>query len=119
MRDGQNMPQMLLNNYPVTAVQSLTVQGLQIQPRPPYGPDVTSANFGGYVFDSKRIMLSGYRFPRGFQNVVVQYTAGYASTPHDIEQACIDIIGDWFKYRERIGLSAMGIDGQSVSFDFR
>lgn len=116
-RDGQNMPQMMLQNYPVTAVQSLTVQGLAIQPRPPYGPDVTSANFGGYVFDANRIMLSGYRFPRGFQNVVVQYTAGYATTPTDVEQACIDIIGDWFKYRERIGLSSMGIEGQSVSFD--
>lgn len=116
-RDGQNMTQMLLQNYPVTAVQSLTVQGLPIQPRPPLGPDVTAAVFGGYVFDANRIMLSGFRFPRGFQNVVIQYTAGYATTPADVEQACIDIIGDWFKYRDRIGVTAMGIEGQSISVE--
>lgn len=114
-RDGQGMPFMLFKNYPVSAVASLSINGSAIQARPALGPSVTASNFGGYVFDQTRLMLSGYSFLRGFQNVQVQYTAGFATTPADLEQAVIDIIGDWFKYRDRIGVAALGIDGQSIS----
>ncbi len=40
----------------------------------------------------------------------------YAYVPYDIEQACIDTMGDWFKYRERIGTLSKSIDGQSISY---
>jgi hypothetical protein len=39
----------------------------------------------------------------------------YACVPYDVEQACIDTMGDWFKYRERIGVTSKSIDGQSIS----
>lgn len=114
-RDGLGQPMLMFLNYPVTAVALVLINGLTIQPRPPLGPNVTAANFGGYVFDANRLMLAGGFFPRGFQNIQVQYTAGFATTPADLEQAVIDVIGDWFKYRDRIGVSALGIDGQSIS----
>ncbi len=40
----------------------------------------------------------------------------YAYVPYDVEQACIDTMGDWFKYRERIGTLSKSIDGQSISY---
>lgn len=39
----------------------------------------------------------------------------YAFVPYDVEQACIDTIGDWFRYRSRIGVTSMGIEGQTIS----
>ncbi len=40
----------------------------------------------------------------------------YAYVPYDVEQACIDTMGDWFKYRDRIGVTSKSIDGQSISY---
>ncbi len=113
---------MTLRNYPILSVTSLSINGLAVQPRPPLAPSTTN---GGYVFDDTRIMLDGvygdpFRaycgFVKGFQNIAIVYSAGFATTPADLEQACIDMIGDWFKYRDRIGQVSMGIEGQTISF---
>jgi len=40
----------------------------------------------------------------------------YGYVPFDIEQAAVDMIGDWFKYRERIGTLSMGIESQTITF---
>ena len=117
-RNGQGMPQMLLLNYPVTAVASVTVDGIVIPPRPALGPG-TFASLGGYTFDSNALYLSGgYLFCRGFQNVAVGYTAGYATTPADIQQATNMTVADWYKNQRgaRLGVAAEGIEGQTISY---
>lgn len=40
----------------------------------------------------------------------------YGYVPFDVEQATIDMIGDWFKYKDRIGKTSEGIEGQSITF---
>jgi len=40
-------------------------------------------------------------FPVGYQNVLVRYTAGYATTPSDLEQICIDLVNIYYRSRER------------------
>lgn len=40
----------------------------------------------------------------------------YGYVPFDVEQATVDMIGDWFKYRDRIGKTSEGIEGQSITF---
>jgi hypothetical protein len=40
----------------------------------------------------------------------------YAFVPYDIEQACIDMMGDWFVYRSRIGVLSKGIEGQTITY---
>jgi hypothetical protein len=161
---------------------------LPVLPRPPLGPIVTATQLGGYVFDDERVALTGGRFPRGYNNIVFDYQAGYlvdsepntipASAPYtleglahwaaspvsailadgtvlelvtgapgpgqysladavftfnaaeagipvalsygyvpfDVEQAAIDMIGDWFVYRSRIGKVSEAIDAQSITF---
>lgn len=186
--DGQGMCTMLLSQYPVTAISALTVNGQTIAARPALTFPAVYSDGGGYTFtESGRLALSGYEFPRGYQNVTVSWTAGfliadeaqtipasalyelatlarwsagdrgvtftdgtalvavsgapaageysvsgsvytfaaadaglavlisYAYVPYDVEQACIDTMGDWFKYRERIGVTSKSIDGQSIS----
>lgn len=116
VRNGYGTAQMMLKNVPIVTLTSLSINGIAIQARPALGPGATTGPGGGYTFDDQIIYLSGYEFCRGAQNVSVAYTAGYADTPPDLEQACIDMIGDWFRYRDRIGKLSEGIEGQTISF---
>ncbi len=166
------------------------MNGLPIPVRAVLAPQMTYQQAGGYVFDDISVMLSGYAFVYGYQNVMLQYAAGflisdeaqtipadpgpyvlttmarwsagdrgvtyaatgvalvkvtgapnvgeyavddsvytfnaldtglgvlisYAYVPFDIEQAVIDMVGDWFKYKDRIGELSKGIEGQTISF---
>jgi hypothetical protein len=40
----------------------------------------------------------------------------YGYIPYDLEQGAIDCIGDWFKYRSRIGVISMSIEQQTVTY---
>jgi len=183
------MQTMMLKNFPVTSVASLSIDGVTVPPRAPLALPQTAASWSGYVFDDVRLMLSGWTFCRGFNNVAVAYAAGflvsneaqtipatspytlatlahwnagdrgvtyangtalvavigapgvgqyavdadglytfnaadagaavlisYGYVPSDIEQAAIDMIGDWFVYRSRIGKLSEAIEGQSITF---
>lgn len=117
VRNGQAMHFMLLNNYPIISVASLSVDGIAIPPRGALGPG-TYSNPGGYVFDAGTLYLSGYSFCRGYQNVSVTYVAGFDTTPPDIEQATNMIVADWYKNQRgaRLGIAAEAIEGQSISY---
>jgi hypothetical protein len=49
-------------------------------------------------------------------NVVWTCTAGYATTPKDLEQAVLEIIALKFRERERVGVSSKTLAGEMVSF---
>jgi Phage gp6-like head-tail connector protein len=100
-------------NYPVTAVASLTIDGIAV----PAAPVPITAYWTGYVFDTQQIMVQGYRFTRGFQNISIAYTAGFATTPLDIEQACLEIIDLRYKQRSQTGFISKSIAGETVTFD--
>lgn len=109
VRDGTGNQTLMFANYPVTAVSSLTVNDIAV-------PLATNTTDTGYRFDTTRLLLNTDVFPRGFGNVTVTYTAGYASTPAEIDGACADLVA--FKYREleRIGHSSKSIQGETVAF---
>lgn len=116
-RNGLGGQQMVLLNQPITAVASLSIDGVSVPARPALSATITTTGLpGGYSFDDSRLMLDGWYFCRGNQNVQVAYTAGYATAPYDLEQAVIHIVGEWFKYRDRIGKTSEGIEGQAIMF---
>lgn len=116
-RNGLGGNVMTLLNGPVVNVNSLTIDGIVIPPRPALGSgSYSSFSPGGWVNDSERIMVQGYCFNRGFMNITVNYTAGFASVPADLEQCCIDLLSEWFMYRNRIGKLSESIEGQSITF---
>lgn len=79
--NGNGSQRMLLPDRPVTAVTSLTIDGISVP------PSVNQSS--GFLFDSKSLYLIGqYRFCGAFQNTTVVYTAGYSSVPMDIVLAC-------------------------------
>jgi hypothetical protein len=80
--DGRGTRGLTLPDRPITAISSLQVDGRTIPARAGRSP--------GFVFDAKRVLVDTvYQFTRGFQNVRVMYTAGYAATPTDVEEAVL------------------------------
>lgn len=73
----------------------------------PYGATLAT---GQYSVDSNGV----YYFAAGDAGAAVLISYGYI--PFDIEQATIDCIGDWFKYRSRIGLISEAIEQQTITF---
>lgn len=75
-----------LPDVPVTSVASVAIDGVAMPPAAgPLG--------SGYAFEAAGIYLvGGGRFTRGVLNVAATYTAGYSSTPPEIEQACLEWI---------------------------
>src|SRR6267378_7819244 len=86
VRDGTGGQLLVLANSPVTAVLSLSIDGLTIPPAPADGGFAA-----GYTFTPTELALRGYVFTRRSQNVIVTYTAGYPTTPPDLAQAAIEL----------------------------
>ena len=70
------------------------------------------------MFDAKSISLYDYRFCRGYSNVQAAYTAGYASTPGDLEEAVLEVVMTRFKELNRIGQKTAAVQGaETASWD--
>jgi hypothetical protein len=112
MRDGTGGQLLAFANIPVTAILSLSIDGLMIPPAS------TDGGFGaGYIFTPTELALRGYVFTRRPQNVIVTYTAGYAATPPDIAQACIELVCLRYRERTRIGEVSKSLGGgETVTF---
>ena len=112
IRDGNGGQRMAFANFPVSAVLSLSIDGITVPPAPAGG-----GAGAGYVFSPTELALRGYVFTRRAQNVAVTYTAGYSSVPPDIAQACIDLVTERYRARTRIGeVSKAMMSGETVSF---
>ena len=116
IRDGDGGQRLAFANFPVSQVWSLSIDGLAIPPAPLAGAN--SGGFAaGYVFSPTELALRGYVFTRRAQNVAVTYTAGYASVPPDIAQACIELVAQRYRERTRIGeVSKALMSGETVTF---
>lgn len=105
-----------LDNYPITAITSVAVDGAAVPAR----PNLTS---DGYSFlpDTGRLEMVGYDFTAGVQNITVVYSAGiYASVatvPADVEQAVSEMVGREYRKRDRLGLSTKSTAGEALTFD--
>ncbi len=106
--DGRSRPFIVLRQWPAITVSSVFVSAQFEQPPVQLEPPVAG---GG----AQRLLLEHGFFPYGVSNVTVTYSAGYAATPGDVEQAVIELVGERFRARERIGLTAKGLGGQETT----
>ena len=106
--DGNGQSFMLLRNGPITAVASVAFAGLTLTT----AADPVALTHG-FLFNDRTLRLIGDRFPHGLP-VVVSYTAGYAAVPADLAQAAVELAGEAFRRRDRIGLSSKSLGGQEV-----
>jgi hypothetical protein len=109
--DGNGADRLLPHFYPIISVTAVSVDGASLP--------VSSAPFvPGFLFDKRRVMLRGFRFNRGLQNIVLTYTAGYTSVPLDLKQAAIESFALAYRQRGHIGEKSNSMGGQvTVSFD--
>jgi hypothetical protein len=84
IRNGDGKQKIMLGNYPVLSITSLTVDGVLILPAPALIANGPVSN--GYVLEPaddeppgapQNLYLRGTYFNRGIQNVLVTYPAGY------------------------------------------
>jgi hypothetical protein len=106
--DGTNGQVWMFRNYPVMSVQSVMVGVNEI-------PAAPSLQERGYRFDERRLVLQGYTFLQGMLNCAVTYTADFENVP-DIEQACIEIVANRYREKDRIGLMSKGLAGETITF---
>jgi hypothetical protein len=111
-RNGTGGRVLSLKNRPVTAVSTLTIDGVSIPP---------SSGFGtaGYWVsdDGTMLLLRGHRFERGLGNVTIAYTAGYATVPADLQQAVNELVALRFKERKHFDQAGETINGaQGTTF---
>lgn len=109
--DGNEADRLLPRTFPLIAVSAVSVDGVPI-------PQSTSPVTAGFLWDSRRVMLRGFRFCRGVQNVSLTYTAGYSSVPLDLKQAAIEAFALAYRQRPHIGEKTQSIGGQvTLAFD--
>jgi hypothetical protein len=106
--EGNGAGWMLLRQAPITAVQSVAFRGLTLTA----AADPVNAT-PGILFDGRRLSLLGHHFPHGAP-VVVSYTAGYATTPAPVAQVVVELAGEAFRRRDRIGQSSKTLGGQET-----
>jgi hypothetical protein len=112
LRDGTGSQEYIFDNTPVTAVLlvALPALNLVIPPVPPVVLTPASAqapltvgftgpSYGapGYLFTSTRLIIRGYWIPRAPAALLLQYTAGFATVPADLQQACKELVA--WRYR--------------------
>jgi hypothetical protein len=88
-----------LRHGPVNSITSVSVGGVLIP--------LSVAGSYGYVVNAGdgSIIIPGFGFSRGYQNVTVTYNAGYQPGGQEmqmLEQACLDTIALWWKRRGHI-----------------
>jgi hypothetical protein len=114
VRDGTGGHRLQFAVIPVSAVLSLVVDGVVIPPAPPLSQQGWTA---GYAFSSTQLILRGWCFTRRPLNVAMTYTAGYAATPSDVAQACIEFVALRYRERTRIGEVSKSLGGaETVSY---
>lgn len=112
--DFYNGPQeghtLMLRNSPITAVASVTINGVAI----PASSDGIQA---GFVFDDVQVYLIGYHFCGGFQNVKVGYTAGLTAVPPEVELNVRDWVLLSYRQIKNKGERSTTIQGSTAAHD--
>lgn len=117
-RNGNGQNKIAVYQWPIISVQSVVVQGgIFGTTNIPASPDGITP---GWINDSNVIYLVGqYWFNKGFQNVNLGYTNGFASVPEDINQACVELVCQKYTRSRHIDEDSQSMMQQVVSYSKR
>ena len=62
------------------------------------------------------VLVKGSLWGKGRSNIRVQYHAGFATIPLDVEIACNMLVTDWYLYPSRVPIRYEGISGASAGY---
>jgi hypothetical protein len=110
VRDGTGGARIMLMQTPVTAVASLTIDGRAVAAS-------AGAPAPGFLFSPTGMLtLIGHRFARGLSNIVIGYTAGFATIPADLAQAVIEMVALRYKEIDELDVSSRALGTETTSF---
>lgn len=113
-RDGTGTPTLMLLNFPVSAVASVQFVGPA-----PGGIALPQTLIAGQDYTFTKFALKMYygRWPKGIQNILVNYTAGYQSMPADLTHAATKVAALRYRELQRIGQKSKIIANENITFD--
>jgi hypothetical protein len=129
--DGRGAPSILLRLRPVLSIDSVALDGGALDAEQYALVDgawlVAAAQCGfcprlGYLEDTgEGAGATGGAcatavWPRGTQNVSVDYTGGYTAVPAAVAQACALLAAHWFREDQRGGAAAESYGPRSVTY---
>lgn len=132
--DGSGTLRQFLHNRPIVNVSAVTIDGVAVPASSgpmvagfvvdgtrksiSLRPGIGSAGFGWTAWQAGTYRATGRwpRFNEGIQNVNIQYSAGYAQTPFDLELAAKRIVALNYQRRDWIGemSRSMGLGAGTV-----
>lgn len=108
--DGEDNTLLALQHWPITAVSSVVVDGLA-------WIAAVNASDIGYRKSKRFLVAKGQRFPRGFGNVAVSYTAGGdAAELQDAKQAVIELVTFRLGERNHLDQASKILAGETISY---
>lgn len=117
-RHGNGRDSMPLAEQPLVSITSLTIDN-----GAPIAQQSAPGQSGWFIpprsgkLGSNLVALKGYCFNRGRYNVQISYTAGWATVPVDVAQACIEIVTAAYKRGARDpALASQAVENQTTAF---
>ena len=107
MRDGTGGQRLAFANFPVSAVLSLSIDGL----RDTAGAGATAALAPGMSSSPTELALRGYVFTRRAQNVDRHLHRRLCGDAARLAQACIELVCQRYRERTRIGEVSKALGG--------
>lgn len=107
--NGSGTGMLTLPDTPIQSLSALAIDGVAV-------PLSTDGLTAGYTVDESTVYLIGSKFPARPQCVVCSWVAGYAATPAQVEQACIEMVGIDLKSRDNLGVQSKTLANESISY---
>ena len=111
--DGKKSNILVLREFPVTAIASLK---FDYTGKFTGNETIVNAENYGIGDEGNSLYYRGY-LPSGYRNIQIVYTAGLATIPMDLQNACLWAMTYYYQMRENkdIGRTAKGKGDESVS----
>lgn len=111
--NGEAQPQLCLSNYPIISVTDIREDGTRAFSA------ASVIDTSSYYVDSVTgiVNFDRYRPQIGFGNIQVNYTAGYATIPKDIELVATKVVAATFEKRGSDGKTNESLGNYSVSYE--
>lgn len=113
--DGSGDFELALNFYPLISVEVLS---MSLDKETKLYSDIIATTEILLQKPSGIVELYDTAFSKGRRNIYIEYTAGYAAVPEDIQTVVLDLIYKKFKdiTKQRIGLSVKNVMSENVSY---
>jgi uncharacterized phiE125 gp8 family phage protein len=112
---GRKQNIILLNEWPVLTINELWIDNDSNFTDP---NDMVDSSDYRIADDLNSLLYKDYIFPSGYNNIKIDYDAGYDPIPSDLSHACLWTVFWYYRIREAadIGRVAKSKEGESVSW---